>query len=71
MIALCADVMGEKYAGLVGRLHLWKEGAKERWGAVKEEGGLGDNIRRRTDEIKEDVIRRMNHGDEEYDHLFR
>ncbi len=63
--------MGEKYAGLVGRFHLWKEGAKDRWHSVKEEGGVGDNIKKRTDEIKEDVIRRINHGDEEYDHLFR
>ncbi len=63
--------MSEKYTGLIGRLHLWKEGAKERWRDVKEEGGLGDNLKQRTDDLKEKAIRKINHGDEEYDHLFR
>ncbi len=63
--------MGEKYAGLVGHFHLWKEGVKEKWHSVKEEGGMAHGIKQKTDDLKEEVIRKINHGDEEYDHLFR
>ena len=59
------------YAGLVGRFHLWKESAKERWRNLKGEGELEETLKKRADGIKEDVIKKINHGDEEYDHLFR
>ena len=63
--------MSEKYAGLIGRFHLWKEGLKEKWGSVKEAGGLEDSLKAKTSELKEEIITKMNHGDEEYDHLYR
>ncbi len=65
--------MSAKYAGLVGRFHLWRESAKERWSSVRESGGVGDTVRQKTDELKEGAIRRMNKaGDgDEYDHLYR
>ena len=59
--------MGEKYGSLVGRFHLAKEGLREKWAEVKESGGLNA----KANEIKEDVIKKMNRGAEEYDHLYR
>ena len=59
--------MGEKYGSLVGRFHLAKEGLKEKWTEVKETGGL----HAKANEFKEDVIKKMNHGDDQYDHLYR
>jgi hypothetical protein len=68
-------IMSEKYAGLIGRFHLWKESARERWAAVKETGGLGDTVRQKTSDITEGVITKMNHGEDgkedEYGHLYR
>lgn len=63
--------MGEKYTSLVGRLHLAKEAVKEKWSATKEEGGISHTLGQKADEVKEKVIRRINHGDGEYDHLYR
>ena len=63
--------MSEKYTDVVGRFHLWKESFKEKWSTVREEGGIEDSLRQRTNDIKEDVIRRINHGDDQYDHLYR
>jgi hypothetical protein len=59
--------MGKKYESLVGRFHLAKEGVKETWADMKENGGLPA----KANEIKEDVIKKMNHGDDQYDHLYR
>ena len=59
--------MAEKYGSLVGRFHLAKESLKERWTNVKETGG----IHAKANEMREDVIKKMNHGDEEYEHLYR
>jgi hypothetical protein len=59
--------MGEKYGSLVGRFHLAKESFKDRWSNIKETGG----INAKANEIKEDVIKKMNHGDEQYEHLYR
>ena len=59
--------MSEKYTGLIGRWHLWKEAAKEKWAGVKEVGG----IKEKTNDLKEEVIRKINHGDDQYDHLYR
>jgi len=62
--------MGDKYTNLIGRFHLAKEAAKEKWSSTKEEGGIAHTIGQRADEAKEKVIRKINHG-EDYDHLYR
>ena len=62
--------MGDKYTNLIGRFHLAKEAAKEKWSTPKEEGGIAHTIGQRADEAKEKVIRKINHG-EDYDHLYR
>ena len=63
--------MSEKYSSLVGRLHLWKEGLKNWWGSVKDEGGIKESVVNKKDQIKNDLINKINHGDQEYDHLYR
>ncbi len=63
--------MSEKYSGLVGRFHLWKEGVKQRWQGVKEEGGVESVIKNTSGRVKEDLINKINKGDGDYDHLFR
>ncbi len=62
--------MSEKYKGLVGRAHLAKESAKEAWSTAKE-GGAGQALKAKVDVVKEDVIRKINHGEGDYDHLYR
>jgi hypothetical protein len=63
--------MGDKYTGRVGRLHLAKEAVKEKWSSAKEEGGIDHTFREKANQVKEDVIRQINHGEGEYDHLYR
>ena len=63
--------MGEKYTNLIGRFHLAKEAIKEKWSSTKEEGGITHTLEQRADEVKEGVIRRINHGESSYDHLYR
>ncbi|TRY68433.1 hypothetical protein TCAL_01367 [Tigriopus californicus] len=63
--------MSEKYTGLVGRAHLMREAVRERWSKIKEEGGVQDTFRAKTSELKEQAIRTINHGDPDFDHLYR
>lgn len=63
--------MGEKYSSAVGRIHLAKETVKEKWASTKEEGGVAHTLETRVDEAKENVIKLMNHGEGNYDHLYR
>ena len=63
--------MGDKYASLVGRVHLAKEALRSHWTSTKEEGGLTHKLGARVGEVKEGVIRHINHGDPSYDHLYR
>lgn len=63
--------MSEKYTGLIGRVHLMREAVRERWSKVKEEGGIQDTLRAKTTELKEQAIRTINHGDPDFDHLYR
>ena len=76
--------MGEKsqhYNGLVGRFHIAKEGIKEKWGGVKEKcgnlnekevtGSSNGGVKKKAHEFKEEVITKINHGDKEYNHLYR
>ena len=62
--------MGEKreqYNDMVGKFHLAKEGVKEKLKDLKD----GEGRATRANEFKEDVIRKINKGDEAYDHLYR
>ena len=68
---ICEKKMGEKYANLVGRVHLVKESIREKWASTKEEGGITHTIGTKVDQVKEDVIGKINHGDLTYDHLYR
>ena len=63
--------MGEKYANLVGRVHLVKESIRQKWTSAKEEGGITHTIGTKVDQVKEGVIEKINHGDLTYDHLYR
>lgn len=63
--------MGERYSDLVGRFHLYKEAIKDKWNTVKEDGGLKNSLQKRTEELKDVTIQKINRGDEEYDHLYR
>ena len=76
--------MGEKsqqYNSLVGKFHIAKEGVKESWGTVKEKcgnlnekevnGSSNGGVKKKANEFKEEVITKMNHGDKEYNHLYR
>ena len=63
--------MGEQYSSAVGRIHLAKETVKEKWASTKEEGGVAHTLETRVDEAKENVIKLMNHGEGNYDHLYR
>lgn len=63
--------MGEKYSNLVGRFHLAKEAIREKWASTKEEGGFTHRVGTKVDQVREDVIRQINHGDQTYDHLYR
>lgn len=63
--------MGEKYASAVGRFHLAKESARQKWASTQEEGGVAHTVGARVDEAKERVIKLMNHGEGDYDHLYR
>ncbi len=63
--------MSEKYKGLVGRAHLAKESAKEAWSSAKEVGGVNGALQEKVDQYKENVIRKINHGEGDYDHLYR
>jgi len=63
--------MGEKYANLVGRVHLIKESIRQKWATAKEEGGITHTIGTKVDQVKEGVIEKINHGDLTYDHLYR
>lgn len=61
--------MGEKreqYNDMVGKFHLAKEGVKEKWTSFKD-----GQVETKANEFKEDVIRKINKGDEAYDHLYR
>ena len=64
--------MGEKreqYDNLVGKFHLAKESVKEKWSNYKDAGDGA--FKDKANEIKEDVISKINRGDIEYDHLYR
>ena len=76
--------MGEKsqkYNSLVGRFHIAKEGLKEKWGTAKEKcenlsekegtGSANGGVKKKANEFKEEVITKINHGDKEYNHLYR
>ena len=63
--------MGEKYSATVGRFHLAKEQIREKWASTKEEGGVAHTFVAQADEAKEKVIKIMNHGEGNYDHLYR
>ena len=76
--------MGEKsqqYNSLVGRFHIAREGVKERWGSLKEKcknvnekdvnGSSSSGVKKKASEFKEEVITKINHGDKEYNHLYR
>lgn len=63
--------MSEKYTEVIGRFHLWRESLREKWSQVREEGGLEDSLKQKTNELKEKAIRTINHGDPEFDHLYR
>ena len=65
------EKMGEKYSDLVGRFHLAKEAVREKWASTKEEGGITHTISSKVDEVKEGVIKTINHGDPSYDHVYR
>jgi len=59
--------MAEKYAG---KLHLIKEEAKEKWGEIREGGGVGQEIKNRVGDLRNKVIRSVNVG-EDYEHHYR
>ncbi len=63
--------MGEKYTSLVGRFHLAKESLREKWDTTREEGGLSHNLGTKVDQVKEEVIKHINHDDQTYDHLYK
>ena len=76
--------MGEKsqqYNSLVGRFHIAREGVKEKWGSWKEKcknvnkkdvnGSSNTGVKKKANEFKEEVITKINHGDKEYNHLYR
>jgi hypothetical protein len=76
--------MGEKsqqYNSLVGRFHIAREGVKEKWGSLKEKcknvnkkdvnGSSSNEFEQKASEFKEEMITKMNHGDKEYNHLYR
>ena len=76
--------MGEKsqhYNSLVGRFHIAKEGIKEKWGSLKEKGkninekeptgSSNEGVKKKANEFKEGMITKINHGDKEYNHLYR
>ena len=63
--------MGDKYTNLIGRFHLAKQTIKEKWSSTKEEGGIPHTLGQKADEVKEKVIRKINHGEDSYDHLYR
>ena len=71
----------KQYDSNVGRFHIAKETIKEKWGHLKEHcgnlnekelsGGENGAVKNRANELKEKVITRINHGDKEYNHLYR
>ena len=78
--------MGEKsqhYNKLVGGFHIAKEGIKEKWGTLKEKcqnvnepdvsgsSNSGSGVKQKANEFKEEVITKINHGDKEYNHIYR
>jgi len=60
-----------KYADLVGRFHLWKESAKEKWSGVKEEGGAARAAAGAVQSATDKAVDVFNGGDDTYDHMFR
>ncbi len=63
--------MASRYSALIGRWHLSKERLKERWADVQEEGGVAAAAKNQVATVAEAAVRKINHGDENYDHLFR
>ena len=63
--------MGEKYSSAVGRFHMAKEFVKEKWSSTKDEGGVAHSLAAQANEAKEKVIKLMNHGEGNFDHLYR
>ena len=63
--------MGDKYTSLIGRFHLAKEAAKDKWSSTKEEGGIAHDIGKKADDVREKVICKINHGENNYEHLYR
>ena len=63
--------MSEKYESLIGRFHLWKEWIREKWDAVRAEGGVANSLMGKSEEVREEIIKKMNHGDDQFDHLYR
>ena len=65
------EIMGDKYTNLIGRFHLAKEAVKEKWSSTKEEGGIAHDIGKKADDVREKVICKINHGENNYEHLYR
>ena len=63
--------MSEKYEALIGRFHLWKEWIRETWGSVRAEGGVASSLKGKSEEVRENIIKKINHGDDQFDHLYR
>lgn len=58
--------MAEKYAG---KLHIFKEDAKEKWVEFKEKG-IQDSVKNNVQVVKNKLIRQINQ-DGDFDHLYR
>lgn len=61
--------MGDKskeYSRLVGPFHLAKESVKESWSKIKD-----GEVQTKAKEFKENVIKKINQNDEQFDHLYR
>ena len=76
--------MGEKsqhYNNVTGRFHITKQNIKERWATLKEKcknvnqkevkGSNSPGVKQKANEFKEEMITKINHGDKEYNHIYR
>ena len=60
----------KKYDDTVGRAHLLKEAAKEKWSGWKASAEAAGAVSA-AETVKETVIKKINGGDDQYDHLYR